>query len=221
MIKICSYCKLEKDTDKNDFRFMARRASYSARCRSCENLINKRYKENNRDLIKEYQRNYIKNYMPGYVAEHKDKLKQYRQEYRLANKSKIRLYRNEYEKVKRKTDPDFKLRKDLSRIIRRSLKKIGLSKNKPFKKFLAYSVSRLKEHLEVRFEPWMNWNNQGKYDARTWNDLDSSTWTWHIDHIVPQSFFDFSKEEEIKKCWDLSNLRPYPSKLNVIKGNRR
>jgi hypothetical protein len=42
----------------------------------------------------------------------------------------------------------------------------------------------------------------------------------HLDHIIPQSFFDFRNQDEIKACWDIENLRWLPALENVSKGNR-
>jgi len=80
----------------------------------------------------------------------------------------------------------------------------------------------LKKHLESQFEEWMNWDNYGVYRVDGWDDNDSTTWTWQIDHIIPHSSFKYSsmEDEEFKKCWDLSNLRPYSSKQNIIDGVR-
>lgn len=36
-------------------------------------------------------------------------------------------------------------------------------------------MGELKRHLEKLFEPWMNWNNHGRY-TNNWNDQDPSTW---------------------------------------------
>jgi len=59
----------------------------------------------------------------------------------------------------------------------------------------------------------MNWKNYGSY--------------WHIDHIIPQSVYQFvnlkTKKEnldEIQKCWSLRNLRPLEKIENIKKGNK-
>jgi len=85
---------------------------------------------------------------------------------------------------------------------------------------LPYSVSDLKAHLENQFEPWMNWNNHGIYVSKTWNELNPKTWTWQIDHIIPQVNFIFTsvRDENFRDCWSLVNLRPIASKLNAKKG---
>jgi len=57
----------------------------------------------------------------------------------------------------------------------------------------------------------------------TWDNNDSSTWTWNIDHIIPQSKFKYSSmnDENFKKCWSLTNLRTYSSKKNIIEQDKR
>jgi hypothetical protein len=58
-------------------------------------------------------------------------------------------------------------------------------------------------NLEKQFEPWMNWQNHGVY--KNWDDNDQSTWTWQIDHIIPQSDLPYTsmEDENFKKCWAL------------------
>lgn len=89
-------------------------------------------------------------------------------------------------------------------------------------KFLPYSVQDLKEHLERQFEPWMTWNNHGVYKTEKYNENDMLTWTWHIDHIIPQSKLPYisMEDENFKKCWMLNNLKPLKSVDNIRKGNK-
>lgn len=129
-----------------------------------------------------------------------------------------RLYRQQYRK---KMSPAAKLRKNVSRVIGR-----GLSSGKngaSCTQYLSYSFQELKEHLEKQFEPWMNWNNYGLYNPETWKNDDVSTWTWNIDHIIPQSTFVYSSMEdsEFKRCWAFENLRPLASKQNFLDGVKR
>ena len=69
----------------------------------------------------------------------------------------------------------------------------------------------------------MNWDNWGKYDPKTWNDNDVSTWTWQLDHIIPQSDLPYinMSNKNFNKCWSLSNLRPYSAKQNNIEGSQK
>ena len=85
------------------------------------------------------------------------------------------------------------------------------------------TLKQLKEHFESLFESWMNWDNLGKYNRKTWNDNAPTTWRWQIDHITPHSDFKYTSMDcdEFRECWNLSNLRPYSAKQNVKDGNRR
>lgn len=89
--------------------------------------------------------------------------------------------------------------------------------------YLEYSMEDLKIHLENQFEPWMTWENWGRYDPKIWDDNDQSTWTWNIDHIIPHSKFLYTSmdSDEFKKCWNLGNLRPLSSKINLLDGSKR
>ncbi len=105
-----------------------------------------------------------------------------------------------------------------------ALHKNGSSKNgSSILKHLPYTIEELKQYLELLFEPWMNWENHGKYNARTWIENDQSTWVWHLDHIIPQTYLPYTSMEDnnFKICWELENLRPYNAKKNVEEGNKR
>jgi hypothetical protein len=105
---------------------------------------------------------------------------------------------------------------------KKSLRKFGSIKNK-----LSYTIQQLKEHLENKFKEvgneWMSWQNYGNYRLDLWDDNNTSTWRWQIDHIIPHSTFNYKSmnDEEFKKCWALENLRPLSAKENVLSGYRR
>jgi len=122
-----------------------------------------------------------------------------------------------YENNKLKNDIIFKLNKNIGSQLKRITKVCSK------RVFLDYTIEELKTHLESKFESWMNWNNWGKYDPKTWNDNDLSTWKWQIDHIIPKSTFNYKSvnDEEFRICWGLNNLRPYSAKLNIIEGSNK
>lgn len=127
-------------------------------------------------------------------------------------------------KQKRDSDPIFKLMGSVSRMVNFMLKSQGTSKSgESIQKYLLWTKSDLKIYVEAQFEPWMNWDNHGVYDPSTWDDSDPLTWTWQLDHIVPHSSFPYSsmKDDNFKKCWALSNLRPLSAKQNIIDGVSR
>jgi len=191
--KRCKRCQLTKDI--SDFRKIKHKhlIHFQPYCQLCE-----------REMKKEYQ-----------SAISLEKRKQYRNN----RKEKERRYQRE----RMKNDPAFKLRKLISHSIRMSLKKSKSSKTNSMIMYLDYSIAELKEHLESQFEPWMNWGNHGVYFSAQWDDLDSQTWTWQIDHIVPQSDLPYFHMTDVnfKKCWALNNLRPLLSKQNILDGTLR
>lgn len=145
-------------------------------------------------------------------------------QYYIDNKDLVKENHKTYVKYKRTNDVIFNLRSQVSKNINRILKSNGsLKNNNSILDFLPYSLQELKEYLEKQFEPWMTWQNWGKYNKNTWNNENQLTWTWQIDHIVPQSKLPYTSMEDnnFKKCWSLDNLRPYSSKLNLLEGNRR
>jgi ribosomal protein S27E len=42
----------------------------------------------------------------------------------------------------------------------------------------------------------------------------------HLDHIIPQVFFDYRNKEEVEACWHIANLRWIPIQENLQKGPR-
>ena len=66
--------------------------------------------------------------------------------------------------------------------------------------------------MESLFEPWMNWDNNGKGEG-----------TWQIEHKIPRSFFGphfkepYDSCKQFQKCWCLENLKPFDSERNNAK----
>lgn len=114
--------------------------------------------------------------------------------------NKTRVY------IKTKTPLQSKLSKNMRCLLNVKLRNRGTSKfrQRTFD-VLDYSVNDLIKHLESKFEPWMNWDNYGK---------------WEIDHIIPDSYFKYSSIYDItfKDSWKLSNLQPLEKSLNASKG---
>lgn len=117
-------------------------------------------------------------------------------------------------RTRRKQDPVWKLRKNVSIAIVNSLRKRGGQKEASCFQYLGYSVQDLREHLEKQFEPWMSWDN--------WGPAGSEIRTWNIDHIYPQSLlpYDSLGHPNFQKCWDLRNLQPLCTIENIKKSNK-
>jgi hypothetical protein len=154
----------------------------------------------------------------------KECIKEYQKIYRQKKKAERKEKSKIYYKRKVKSDPSFKLRKNISRTVYRALRLRGSSKKgKSCFPYLSWTIQELKDHIENQFEPWMNWENQGHYKPETWDDNDTTTWKWQLDHIIPHSTFQYTTMDcqEFRDCWDLSNLRPLSAKQNLFDGISR
>src|SRR5258708_528487 len=210
---------------KNSDKVKARKKKYNSENKEKIKEYQKQYYTENKEDIKEYNKQYytenkdkIKEHNKQYRVENKEEIKEYKKEYYTENKEDIKEYNNKYEKNKYKMHPAYKLRKNLSISIRMALHSNGSSKNgQSILKYLPYTIEELKQYLELLFEPWMSWENHGKYNIKTWDENDQKTWTWNIDHITPQSHLSYDNMEHpnFNKCWALENLRPYNSKNNI------
>ncbi len=69
---------------------------------------------------------------------------------------------------------------------------------------MGYSVDELRRHLELQFTSGMNWERFRAGDI-------------HIDHIVPLKVFDRESKSEMKKAYDLPNIRPLWASENLAK----
>ena len=63
------------------------------------------------------------------------------------------------------------------------------------------------KYLESKFTEGMSFQNQGIKG-------------WHIDHIIPCSYFDMTKEDEQKKAFHYTNLQPLWWYDNLKKSNK-
>jgi hypothetical protein len=153
----------------------------------------------------------IKNEQVNYEQKDNEWLRNYRLE--VCKRSKERRARPEVKKKnnararkRRKSDPAFRLRKQVSAHVARALKRGGGKKCGSVMKHLPFTISELKEHLEAKFTEGMTWENHGE---------------WHIDHIIPQAALPYSSLEcpNFAKCWNLQNLQPLWAKDNLSKGS--
>lgn len=191
-----------------------------------------RYRAENNEKLKEYFKKYhlknrdlrnLSNKERYEKIKDTPKLKESRKIYRENNKESLKIRHRNYKINRKLNDPSFKLRDVVSVSIRISLKNKDLKKIGSAWENLPYTPQELKSHIEAKFEPWMNWNNWGLYNCKTWDDNNPSTWKWNLDHIIPHSKFAYTSitDDDFKKCWALDNLRPLSAKQNVIDGASR
>lgn len=229
-MKQCTKCLINKD----ESLFYKSKGKIKSPCKMCCILNKKEYYKNNSEIFKAKSKTWYENNIrwqnnkekyslstKKWVNENKEYIKLKQKEYRYKNKEFIYKRNNEYNRNKSKTDPTFKIRRNVSRLINIMLN--GEKGGKSILKYLPYTMIQLKQHIESQFEPWMTWQNWGQYKIDSWNDQDPATWTWQLDHIIPQSklLYTSMEDENFKKCWGLENLRPYSAKQNILGGNRR
>ncbi len=205
------------------------RTYYESLCLACEKeshkeRCKKNYVQNKNIISKLYHSNLEtklqkSEYNRKYYTQNKEIIHKYKKSRRKQDRENLRVYN----KKRRYSDPVFKLRGCISNAVNRMLFKNNSCKNdKSCINFLPFTIKELKDHLESQFEYWMTWENHGSYHIKVWDDNDSSTWTWQIDHIISQSKlpYDSMQDENFKKCWALENLRPLNAKQNLLKGNK-
>lgn len=234
--QMCNKCKCEKELNSDFFGVEPRvKSGFTKTCKVCLSSIAKErrlkkhslylqreaekrktaeYQQYHKDyyiknefIIKQRSKNsYYDNPEPFLKRSKEQKkrmgedYKKYQKGYKIANRIEL----NAKMLARLKTDVCFKLRHYLRNSVRRGLK--GLIKKSHTVDYIGCSFEFLKSHLEKQFTPEMTWDNHGTY--------------WHIDHIVPCAAFDFSIDNEIKKCFNYENLRPLKAGENVSRQDK-
>jgi hypothetical protein len=211
-MKTCNKCQVLK-TDEDFYFINSKKLARRATCILCS----KKYHEDNIETIKKQRKLYRENNKELFRERN---ITAKRREQNRLSKQRTKSSTNIRERNKRKNNPAWKLRKYLSSKVTRALKSNGSCKQMSFLKFVPYTMDEFKLYLKSKFETWMTWENHGPYKRETWNDNDQSTWTWSIDHIIPQSTLPYTSMEDdnFKLCWSLNNLRPLSSKQNLLEG---
>jgi len=204
MEKRCYKCKENKPTT-----CFGKLSSSSDKLRYDCNDCRKIERRENKEHIK------LKN--AKYYSSNKETVLLKNKEYRDHNKDSICLQRKEYRsredtqehikkknkeylpirkmkiKERRKTDIDFKMKEILRSKIHKMINNLPTS----YATYIGCNMEWLKVWLSFRFDNKMNWDNLGIY--------------WQIDHILPISRFDFTKEQDIRICFHWTNLQPLPA----------
>ncbi len=223
--KVCSSCVVEKSIDNFSYRSDSRK--HRGQCKQCEASRRSLHSKANTKRRKEYliqNKDKIAIQQKEYYINNREHLLSKGNNYYWKNKNTVNEKANKRQKARRKLDLCFKLKHYVSCSIRLKLRSLLSKKNgKSCLDFLPYSINELKNHIENHFESWMNWDNWGAYNSTSWDDDNPTTWTWQLDHIIPHSTFRYRDIEcdEFKRCWKLSNLRPFNAKQNHIDGVTR
>lgn len=140
----------------------------------------------------ESKRSIKRNHYQTYTKQH-NKLKHVRDR----KNERCRRYRKE----RRKSDACFKLVEVLRSRIKMAIK--NNAKRTSSLVLLGAPIIKVRCYLESLFIKGMGWYNHGT--------------VWHIDHRIPCAAYDLTKEDEQKKCFHYTNLRPLLKKDNLSK----
>lgn len=204
----CNKLKLSSEFNKNKVR----KDGLCVWCKECnkDHSCEYRQTEGGRSAYKRSIRRY--NQTERGKESHKKYLKNYNQSeqgrktQRKHDKKRIESGKcAEYERNRRKTNINFKIKSYLRIRINSVLKNQKIIKSQHTLDLLGCSLEHLKQHLESQFQSGMTWENRGK---------------WHLDHIIPCSYFDLSIEENQFICFNYRNLQPLWAKDNLQKSNR-
>jgi hypothetical protein len=117
---------------------------------------------------------------------------------------------NNRNKVRRKTDPQYKIKHTLRGRYLDALKRhtSGGKVNKFHSAIdlIGCDIDYYKQYLEQQWKPDMTWENHGTL--------------WEIDHIKPCSLFDLTDPSQQKECFHYLNTQPLYYSDNRIKGNK-
>lgn len=172
-------------------------------CKECRKEQVKQYQNNNPEKAwQTYQNNKIK--VKQWSKENSERHRKLVLKWKKENPDKIREHNINGARKRIST---------MARSIYLSLK--GKKNGRKWETFVNYNIKQLMIHLEVLFEPGMNWGNYG-------NRRHKGIRTWNIGHILPRALFYYedADDSEFQECWALKNLKPEWEDENFSKNDK-
>lgn len=104
------------------------------------------------------------------------------------------------------TESDLKFR--LKRKWQLALRRYILEKNPSqfYAPYFGLEIEDFREWISLQFLKDINWENFAT--------------SWQFDHIVPVAYFDFNDVEDLKLCWNFTNIRVEVQDYNKARGNK-
>jgi hypothetical protein len=211
--KICMLCDSEKEMQVD--RKRNGRIYYKDICTDCYKYFKKNYKyeytEEKRNKKSEYYLENIekiKQYSSNYKNENIEKIRESGRMYAKNNKEKRENYRKlNINRVRENANKRNKNLSELERLSKRirssicnSFREVGFSKRSKSLQILGLNTfDEFRLYIESKFEPWMSWENYGKYNGQL-------NYGWDLDHIIPIS--SAVTEEDIIKLNRFENFQP-------------
>lgn len=209
-----------------EYRKLNREYYNEARRERYKNNPNK-YKEQRKDWANRNP-DKIKKYKKDEYSRNKEYILREQKKWVKANREHVRNYQNKYQREvyrkgdtykkrrdrtknernrymrdwhKNNNDVNYKLRRNLRSRLYHALK--SSSKSGSSIKLLGCSIEEFRKYMESKFRSGMTWDNYSK---------------WHIDHIIPLSWFNLEDIEQLKKAAHYTNLQPLWAEENLSKG---
>jgi hypothetical protein len=79
-----------------------------------------------------------------------------------------------------------------------ALRRYVLEKQKStyYAPYFALDIGKIRQWIGLQFTHELKWDNFSK--------------AWQFDHVVPVSYFDFNNDQDLKLCWNFTNIRVQP-----------
>lgn len=204
-MRTCSGCKIGKE----EAEFSIRKSSkdgLNRKCKKCVRETKRKWELNNPEKVVKSREN------------RKESLREHRKKWHKNNPEYSKNYKRKYSRSKRlmermermENDEVLKCKIKISKSIGGCIKEY-VNNNTSYKKdsntinILGCNYEEFKYYIESKFEPWMNWDNYGKYNGEF-------NYGWDFDHIIPVSLA--KTVEEVYKLNHYTNFQPLCSKVN-------
>lgn len=190
--RYCKQCTNIKSCSDFNIHFK-RKDGLQIRCKICQPIFEREQSLKREEKRKSLGREHFRLKDLNYRNKHREKVRQKR---RIGQSNRL------------KEDTLYRIKHNVMSSINQYL---DSPKTKKTVEILGCSIKEFKNHIELQFESWMNWENRGRYTG-------NYSETWQIDHKIPIS--SAKNEEEVYKLSHYSNLQPLCSRLNLEKGNK-
>jgi len=151
-----------------------------------------------------YRRKYHRTKTPELMRKNAERSKAYHAKHKHCPvyRAKRRAKHDRWEAI-----PKNRMRVNLGNRLNLAIRAGGGCKDQSVLRIIGCTVPELNEHIERQFVRGMTWKNYGG--------------VWHVDHIVPCTYFDLTRHDEQRRCFHFTNLRPLWAEQNIKEGNRR
>ncbi len=209
-MKKCSKCK-KKQSENNFNKNKQNKDGLDCYCKSCKAFKNKKYYENNTEIVRENRKDY---YWKHRIQENKGSKRRYqkkvtnnpnygKEQYSL-HKEETKAYVKKYEKEKLLVDENLRIVKRLRSKLKDFIKG---GNSKTTERLVGCTSDELRKYLENLFKPGMTWENYGQNG-------------WVVDHYWPICEFDLTDPQQQLACFNFRNLQPLWYEENKKKGRK-